>query len=337
MKRCPTCEKTFDDGMRFCQVDGTPLVDIVGDDAPQDPFKTIVATTPKNTASSIPVDLPVSPLAETEKEEDILQIPEPFDSMKTMIAGDRPKPEILETEPPAAAEPVSDPVAIPEPPKFSEPAIAPPDMGLMAEADISEAPTRIGNSAELDAGAISTNEPVNEPLASPSQDMPIADPIPSPDVASDMAEPQSAGIPSPFDAPPASPFAEAEPTVIQPAAAAPEWNPPPAPVAQWQDQGVGANTPFQPPAIAIEGANKTLPIVSLVLGIISLCCYISPLTGLAALVTGYMGMNNVKKDPNTYGGKTLALVGMILGGIFFLVGVAYYIYIILVLGFALSQ
>ncbi len=26
MKRCPTCERTFDDSMKFCQTDGTPLV-----------------------------------------------------------------------------------------------------------------------------------------------------------------------------------------------------------------------------------------------------------------------------------------------------------------------
>src|SRR5690349_10218235 len=40
MKRCPTCQKTFDDNMRFCQTDGTPLVE----DAPQDPYKTMVAS-----------------------------------------------------------------------------------------------------------------------------------------------------------------------------------------------------------------------------------------------------------------------------------------------------
>ena len=27
MKKCPTCEKTFEDSYRFCQLDGTPLVD----------------------------------------------------------------------------------------------------------------------------------------------------------------------------------------------------------------------------------------------------------------------------------------------------------------------
>ena len=39
MKKCPTCDKTFDDSMKFCQVDGTALVD----DAPAfDPYATMV-------------------------------------------------------------------------------------------------------------------------------------------------------------------------------------------------------------------------------------------------------------------------------------------------------
>ena len=41
MKRCPTCQKTFDDAMRFCQTDGTPLVEDV---TPADPYKTMVAS-----------------------------------------------------------------------------------------------------------------------------------------------------------------------------------------------------------------------------------------------------------------------------------------------------
>ena len=33
-----------------------------------------------------------------------------------------------------------------------------------------------------------------------------------------------------------------------------------------------------------------MPIVSLILGIVSLCCYTGWLTGPAALITGYIGM-----------------------------------------------
>lgn len=112
-----------------------------------------------------------------------------------------------------------------------------------------------------------------------------------------------------------------------------EWAPPPAPDANWQNQQIGQNTPFQPP-VAGGGQNQTLPIVSLVFGIVSVCCYISPLTGLVALITGYMGMKNANNDPNNYGGKGLAIAGMIVGGIFFLLGVFYWIYIIFIVGLA---
>ena len=51
------------------------------------------------------------------------------------------------------------------------------------------------------------------------------------------------------------------------------------------------------------------------LGIFQLCCYISPITGLAALITGFLGMKNMKNDPANYGGKGLAIAGMITGGV----------------------
>lgn len=62
MRRCPTCNKTYEDALRFCQSDGTQLVDVVqessiptppptpaGDpfstaEPPSDPLKTMVAS-----------------------------------------------------------------------------------------------------------------------------------------------------------------------------------------------------------------------------------------------------------------------------------------------------
>jgi uncharacterized membrane protein len=90
------------------------------------------------------------------------------------------------------------------------------------------------------------------------------------------------------------------------------------------------------PQGAPQGQNQTLPIVSLVLGILSLCCYIAPITGLAAFITGYMGRNNAANNPQMYGGSGLALAGMIVGGIFFLLGIGFYIYIIAVVGLVAS-
>ena len=169
--------------------------------------------------------------------------------------------------------------------------------------------------------------PFDEPKPSPSSpfDAPPSAPV------KDFAEPSQSNQPNPFDPP--SPFGSAEP-FNQPLQQA-EWTPPPAPDASWQNQELGANTPFQPP-VAAGGQNQTLPIISLVLGILSLCCYISPVTGIAALITGYLGMKNVNTDPTQYGGKTLAIIGMILGGIFFLVGIFYWLYIIFIIGLAAS-
>ena len=109
-----------------------------------------------------------------------------------------------------------------------------------------------------------------------------------------------------------------------------EWTPPPSPEQGWGDQGLGANTPFQPPP-AVGGQNQTLPIVSLVFGILSVCCYIGPITGIVALITGYLGMKNAKNDPAQYGGRGLALAGMITGGIFLGIWVIYWVLYILVI------
>ena len=95
--------------------------------------------------------------------------------------------------------------------------------------------------------------------------------------------------------------------------------------------GFGQNMPVPAPPPSL---NQTLAIVSLVLGIISLCCYISPITGLAALITGYLAKKNIKADPATYGGDGLALAGMITGGVFFVLGIIYWIYIIFIVGMA---
>jgi hypothetical protein len=43
-------------------------------------------------------------------------------------------------------------------------------------------------------------------------------------------------------------------------------------------------------------------------------------------------MKNANNDPKNYGGKNLAIAGMITGGVFFLLGILYYIYIIFVIG-----
>jgi hypothetical protein len=285
MKRCPTCDKTFDDNMRFCQTDGTPLVE----EAPIDPYKTMVAR-PEDIAAAMPAD----------QSEDVLDLPADADMAKTMYASE----DEIRAEMAARDEQVIDipPLVDPAPPSFSEPAPPPSPYSSTDTSSVPPIPS------PFDEPKRSTYEP---PVYEPSTPS-FAEPEPVKD------EPAF----NPFDQPASAPIAQAE------------WTPPPAPDAGWQNQQIGQNTPFQPPPAGVGGVNQTLPIVSLVFGIVSLCCYISPVTGIVALVTGFMGLKNANNDPQNYGGKGLAIAGMITGGVFLLLGLLYWIYIIFVVGLA---
>src|SRR3954469_25606955 len=106
MKKCPTCEKTFEDSMRFCQVDGTPLVDAA---PPVDPYKTMVAR-PEDISAAIPPP----PIEPPNREDDVLQLPKQNDPLKTMfasedeirreMAGDKQDEQVIEI-PPLAGSP----------------------------------------------------------------------------------------------------------------------------------------------------------------------------------------------------------------------------------------
>ncbi|MEP6903935.1 MAG: hypothetical protein ABJA66_19585, partial [Actinomycetota bacterium] len=83
MKKCPNCQKEFPDSMRFCQTDGTPLLDEVQAD---DPLKTTVVRQ-EDIASSIPNSDPFKTVVGSDKKEDsgdLLQLPEEFDPLKTL-------------------------------------------------------------------------------------------------------------------------------------------------------------------------------------------------------------------------------------------------------------
>ena len=63
--------------------------------------------------------------------------------------------------------------------------------------------------------------------------------------------------------------------------------------------------------------NQTLAIVSLCLGIgsvtIGWCCYIGVLLSPAALITGFIALSQIKKDPQSYGGRGFAIGGVVTG------------------------
>lgn len=91
-------------------------------------------------------------------------------------------------------------------------------------------------------------------------------------------------------------------------------------IYQYQQPQQMYQPPTGPVANAAAAADTSMPTVSLVLGITSwvlMCCYLGIPLGLAALITGYIGYSRSNQDPMRYGGGSMAIIGMILGGISF--------------------
>lgn len=339
MKKCPNCQATFDDNMRFCQTDGTPLVDDTSplDNAPPaepleaepafDPYATIVGSKaniieiapeePVESASVSVADgradeepmihqtigsMPIAP------PEDVLDLPS-NDPLKTMYVSETEMQAALDTSEPDIVEiPPIEETPAPEPPSFLTP--EPPPTPFDAPP-----PSPFTAPEEPMSSSSSYEEPAYDEAATMIQ--PTFEPPPF-----EPSTPAFDAVPSAFDTPTAAPVAE--------------WTPPPAPDAGWASQEIGSNTPFQPPPAGVAGGeNKTLAIVSLVLGIVSLCCYVSPLTGLAALITGFLAIKNINNDPVQFGGKGLAIAGMVTGGLFFLIGLIYWVFILFFGGLAM--
>lgn len=308
MKKCPTCDKEFDDAMRFCQTDGTPLVDA----APEvDPYKTMVANAADIAAMIPPIAASVSepepPAApEPAASEEVLDLPA-ADPKKTMYASeDEIRSAMAEVDKPLVDIP---PVAElePEPPPF----IAPP----AAHGDLPPSPD-----------FSRTTPPIPSPFGEPSP------------------EPELPVFEAPEPEPPA--FAQAEPPTpaynpfehSAPIAPAAESNLTPTPAAQdqsWQNEPMH-NPQYQPgsgiPQAA--GQNQTLAIVSLVLGIASII-FCAGITGPPALITGIMAKKKATNDPAQYGGAGLALGGIItgiLGTLLLLLLIAYFAFVFLIVG-----
>jgi Domain of unknown function (DUF4190) len=97
----------------------------------------------------------------------------------------------------------------------------------------------------------------------------------------------------------------------------------------WQNQQIAPNQQFNQFLPAI-GLNQTIPIISMILGIISilLCCYGGIPFGFAAMILGYIGMNNADSNPTQYGGKGMAIAGLATGIISFAATVIFIILLI---------
>lgn len=112
------------------------------------------------------------------------------------------------------------------------------------------------------------------------------------------------------------------------------WNPPSAPPATWQPAPQSVQTPFsQFPTRVVQ--NQTLAMVSLGLGIGSMtigwCCSSGLLLAPAALITGFIALSQIKKDPQVNGGKGFAIGGMITAGVYLAIYLVFIIIYIIAL------
>jgi len=98
-----------------------------------------------------------------------------------------------------------------------------------------------------------------------------------------------------------------------PRPAPPVWQPPP------------------PPYRPATPANQGLALASMLTGLLGLVLgCLGPLPGVAAVVLGYMALQQIKKSPQTVGGKPMAIIGLITGGL------TIFFYGLLLLWFALA-
>jgi len=321
MKRCPVCEKEFDDSLRFCQVDGTPLVD-KAEAEEVDPFKTMVARK-EDIAAAIPkepalvVPPPPEPSVPAPIENELLEIPPAADPNKTQFVSEAElRAEMAAHE---ADEQVIDvpPIGEPEPPKFVEPESSGSPFGGAPP------PSPFSTPSEREADEPGpANFPTSPPIPSPFSAPPKAE----------MEPQESLETPSPF-ADPVSPEPDVKP--FEPAPGAPlaqaEANSPVVNESNMQNpQDFGQNAPYNAPPASGGGQNQTLAIVSLVLGILglTLCCGWF-IVSLAAVITGFMARGKASSDPANYGGSGLALGGLITGLIGILGSIIVWIYVAL--------
>lgn len=91
-----------------------------------------------------------------------------------------------------------------------------------------------------------------------------------------------------------------------------------------QPMGTGWQAP-PPPAFPGSGQKQQgLAIASLICGILSPCCF-GLLTGIPAVILGFMAISREKSNPELYGGKGMAIAGIVLGSVGFIFTILYII------------
>lgn len=112
------------------------------------------------------------------------------------------------------------------------------------------------------------------------------------------------------------------------------WEPPHAPPAAWQGgQPEATYSPYAQFSGPIS-QNQTLAIVSLGLGAASLtigwCCSSGLAFAPAALITGFIALSQIKKDPERNGGRGFAIAGIATAAVF----IGLYLLFIIIYGLA---
>lgn len=104
-------------------------------------------------------------------------------------------------------------------------------------------------------------------------------------------------------------------------------------ISPWQGQNAAAaNRSHGVGMYATVARDQTMPTVSLVLGIISfamVCCFGGIWLGIPAAIIGFLGMRNAENQPNRYGGRGIAVAGMVLGTITALISMVHLIFSLL--------
>lgn len=342
MKKCPNCQKTFDDNMKFCQSDGTPLV-VVADNQPKsDPYATMVANKEDlEIPAEIPKEESVKDSPDLMDDDDILGITgknEEPDPLKTMVVSGNTADNIRLSIPDEAESKKEDlseanTILTPNLPKFNEPNIAPPDLGNAPvskptppkiESTPPMSPAKPSSPFEAEKPKLETPPKMDEPKESKSA------PIPSP---FDDSMPPGYAPPStpPFEPPkepmqpkplneikkeeaPKSPFADASKPVAE--SNTEGWGTPPTPILNKIENQPPSS--FDSPisndlSSTTSGQNQTMAFVSLGFGVASFLCGLFLIGGLVAIFTGMKARKNANENPAEYGGGTFATIGMFLG------------------------
>ena len=93
-----------------------------------------------------------------------------------------------------------------------------------------------------------------------------------------------------------------------------QFEPPKTPAPLWQ--------PAPPPLMAFSPSpQQGLAITSMILGVVSItvgwCCYFGVITAPISIIMGAISLVQIKNDPAKYGGKPLAIIGIVTSSLYF--------------------